>query len=64
MMATTFKALSALLSYPSPGLQAAVPEIRNVLTAEGLVPRRRLDCDCEERISVAFNVQPVLMGPE
>ena len=43
MMATTFKALSALLSYPSPGLQAAVPEIRNVLTAEGLVPRRRLD---------------------
>ncbi|MBL9176340.1 MAG: hypothetical protein JNL10_22545 [Verrucomicrobiales bacterium] len=21
-------------------------------------------CDCEERISVAFNVQPVLMGPE
>jgi len=43
MMATTFKTLSALLSYPSPVLQAAVPEIRHVLTAEGLVPRRRLD---------------------
>lgn len=38
-MAMTFRALSALLSYPSPALQAAVPEIRDVLAAEALVPR-------------------------
>ncbi len=34
----TFKALSALLSYPSADLQAAIPAIRRVLAAEGLVP--------------------------
>ncbi|WP_114966943.1 nitrate reductase molybdenum cofactor assembly chaperone [Alkalilacustris brevis] len=34
----TFKAFSALLSYPSPELQAAVPEIRAVLLAEGVLP--------------------------
>lgn len=33
----TFKALSALLSYPSPDLQAAVPTIREVMAKEGLV---------------------------
>jgi len=34
----TFKALSALLSYPSEELQAAIPAIREVLDSEGLVP--------------------------
>ncbi|MCV2863795.1 nitrate reductase molybdenum cofactor assembly chaperone [Defluviimonas sp. WL0075] len=33
----TFKALSALLSYPSPDLQAAVPAIREVMVKEGLL---------------------------
>ncbi|CAH1690677.1 nitrate reductase 1 molybdenum cofactor assembly chaperone [Hyphomicrobiales bacterium] len=42
MMATSFKALSALLSYPSEELQAALTEIRGVLAEEGLVPRRVL----------------------
>lgn len=34
----TFKALSALLSYPTEDLQAAIPAIRDVLKAEGLLP--------------------------
>ncbi|MCW3783159.1 nitrate reductase molybdenum cofactor assembly chaperone [Defluviimonas salinarum] len=33
----TFKALSALLSYPTADLQSAVPAIRDVLEAEGLL---------------------------
>jgi nitrate reductase molybdenum cofactor assembly chaperone NarJ/NarW len=37
-MAKTFKALSALLSYPSEELQAAAPDLRAVLKEEGLVP--------------------------
>ena len=38
MMATTFKALSALLSYPTEDLKAAAPEIRAVLAGEGHTP--------------------------
>ncbi len=34
----TFRALSALLSYPTADLQAAVPTIRSVLTGEGVLP--------------------------
>ncbi len=37
-MIITFKALSALLSYPSDALQAAVPEIRQVLADEAILP--------------------------
>jgi nitrate reductase delta subunit len=37
MMAQTFKALSALLSYPTEDLQAAGPEIADVIETEGLV---------------------------
>ncbi len=33
----TYHALSALLTYPTPDLQAAVPEIRRVLSDEGLL---------------------------
>jgi nitrate reductase delta subunit len=33
----TFKALSALLAYPTEDLQAAIPEIREVIEAEGLL---------------------------
>ncbi len=33
----TYHALSALLTYPTPDLQAAVPEIRQVLADEGLL---------------------------
>lgn len=36
--AKTYKALSALLTYPTAELQAAVPEIRRVLAGEGLLP--------------------------
>lgn len=35
----TFKALSALLSYPTEDLQAAIPAVREVLDAEGLLHR-------------------------
>ena len=45
-MAKTFKALSALLSYPSADLQQAVGELRAVIETEALVPvaiRRQLD---------------------
>jgi nitrate reductase delta subunit len=38
MMAATFKALSALLSYPTEDLKAAAPEIRDALRLEGLAP--------------------------
>ena len=34
----TFKAFSALLSYPTADLQAAVPAIRQVLASEGAIP--------------------------
>ncbi|MDN5788320.1 nitrate reductase molybdenum cofactor assembly chaperone [Pseudorhodobacter sp.] len=37
-MIVTFKALSALLSYPSTDLQAAVPEIEAVLQKEAVLP--------------------------
>jgi nitrate reductase molybdenum cofactor assembly chaperone NarJ/NarW len=37
-MIRTFKALSALLSYPSTELQAAIPEIREVLAFENILP--------------------------
>lgn len=38
----SFKALSALLTYPSADLQAAVPEIRQALLADGLLGPHRL----------------------
>ncbi|MDB6181314.1 nitrate reductase molybdenum cofactor assembly chaperone [Paracoccus fistulariae] len=38
----SFKALSALLSYPSAELCAAIPQIRDVLHQEGLIGPRRL----------------------
>ncbi|MDM7946714.1 MAG: nitrate reductase molybdenum cofactor assembly chaperone [Oceanibaculum nanhaiense] len=38
----SFKALSALLNYPSAEFVAAMPEIRAVLAGEGLVPRSSL----------------------
>ena len=41
-MAKTFKALSALLGYPSAELVAAMPEIREVLRRERIVPAREL----------------------
>lgn len=41
-MARTYRALAALLSYPTPALQQATEEIASVLIAEGLVsPLRR-----------------------
>jgi len=43
MMAGTFKALSALLSYPDAELQNAADEIRSTLRAEGLTPAWLLD---------------------
>src|SRR5262249_57680544 len=45
-MSRTFKVLSALLSYPTEELQAAVPELAAALSRESLIPaaiRRRLD---------------------
>lgn len=38
----TFKALSALLSYPTADLQAAIPAVRQVLAAEGIIPAPRV----------------------
>ncbi len=38
-MTVTFKALSALLSYPTSELQAAVPEMMPLMDAERLIPR-------------------------
>jgi nitrate reductase delta subunit len=45
-MSRTFKVLSALLTYPTEELQAAVPELSAALSREALLPaaiRRRLD---------------------
>ena len=42
-MTRTFKALSALLSYPSTELQEAIPAIRDVLTAENIVSAKARD---------------------
>ena len=42
-MARTFKVLSALLSYPTEAMIAAVPQMAAVLEAEGLIPRRMRD---------------------
>jgi nitrate reductase delta subunit len=42
-MARTFKVLSALLTYPTPAMIAAVPAMAEVLRTEGLVDRRRRD---------------------
>jgi len=45
-MNRTFKALSALLSYPTEEIKAAAPELKAVIAAEALVPdeqRRALD---------------------
>lgn len=39
----TFKALSALLSYPGEDLIAALPQIEQVLQSEGLLGPRRMD---------------------
>jgi nitrate reductase delta subunit len=41
-MMKTLKALSALLTYPSPELIRAVPEIRETISAEGLLSRSAL----------------------
>lgn len=38
----TFKALSALLSYPTADLQAAIPAVRQVLAAEGILHAPRV----------------------
>lgn len=38
----TLKVLSALLTYPTAELQAAAPELKAALEAEGLLPRSRL----------------------
>jgi nitrate reductase delta subunit len=44
MMAAIFKALSALITYPTEELQAAMPEIGAILADEGLIdPRERAD---------------------
>jgi len=42
-MRRTLKVLSALLTYPTAELQAAVPELRAALDAEGRLPRRNRD---------------------
>jgi nitrate reductase delta subunit len=42
-MRKTLKALSALLSYPTAELQAAVPELRAALDAEARLPRNNRD---------------------
>ena len=68
-MAKTFKALSALLSYPTVELQRAVGELRTVIETEALVPaaiRRQLDAlmtdiaegdiyDLQERYGLLFD---------
>ncbi len=40
-MSQTFKVLSALLSYPTPEMQAAAPELRAALDAEALLPEKQ-----------------------
>jgi nitrate reductase delta subunit len=47
-MKRTLKVLSALLSYPTAELQAAVPELRVALDAEGRLPQR--NCDRLDRL--------------
>lgn len=42
-MTRTFKVLSALLTYPTAAIVAAVPAMAEVLRKEGLVPRRQRD---------------------
>jgi nitrate reductase molybdenum cofactor assembly chaperone NarJ/NarW len=42
-MRSTFKILSALLSYPTAELQAAIPELRKALDAERALPQRQRD---------------------
>ncbi|MGE5510437.1 MAG: nitrate reductase molybdenum cofactor assembly chaperone [Bacteroidota bacterium] len=42
-MKRTLKVLSALLSYPTAELQAAVPELRAALDAEGRLPQKNRD---------------------
>lgn len=42
MMVRTFRALSALLGYPTAELVAAIPEIREVLSKEGVIGSREL----------------------
>jgi nitrate reductase delta subunit len=42
-MKRTLKVLSALLSYPTGELQAAVPELRAALDADGRLPRKNRD---------------------
>lgn len=42
-MRTTLRALSALLGYPSAGLQAAATEIRAALVADRALPRARIE---------------------
>ncbi|MCT9000518.1 nitrate reductase molybdenum cofactor assembly chaperone [Chelativorans intermedius] len=42
----TFKALSALLSYPTPDLLAALPDIESALREEGLLARGHVDALC------------------
>jgi nitrate reductase delta subunit len=42
-MRRTLKVLSALLSYPTADLQAAVPEMRAALDAEGRLPQKNRD---------------------
>jgi nitrate reductase delta subunit len=68
-MAKTFKALSALLSYPTVELQQAIGELRAVIETEALVPaavRRQLDVlmtdiadgeiyDLQERYGLLFD---------
>ncbi len=47
-MRATLKVLSALLTYPTPELQDAIPELRNALDVEGVLPSR--NCDRLDRI--------------
>ena len=42
-MTTTLKVLSALLTYPTAELQAAVPQMRAVLDSEARLPQRNRD---------------------
>jgi nitrate reductase molybdenum cofactor assembly chaperone NarJ/NarW len=43
-MKRTLKVLSAVLGYPTAELQAAVPEMRAALDAEGRLPQKNRDC--------------------
>ena len=52
-MIRTFKALSALLSYPSVELQEAIPAVRDVLKSEAIVSADALEA-----------IEPLLAGFE